>query len=154
MRIHIAGKWSGEYHYASSSEEMLPAVVGFTLVLRKGWFGRFRGKVRNDPATGMLEEGTVEGRLKAQKVEMVKQFPVCRVNHEGKNITAGELLRNRGIEIPEGVELPHRAIEYEGSFTDSDHAEGSWRISFGPLEFWGYVMQMREMTGTWCMWRD
>ncbi|MDB6118469.1 MAG: hypothetical protein JWO08_2250 [Verrucomicrobiaceae bacterium] len=152
-KLDISGAWTGEYRYSTPDEEALGA-VGFTLMLNKGWFGKFCGTVQNDPAKGMLEEGEVSGRLLCGRLKMEKRYPVCRVSYKGQLQTIGEMLRDQGVDVPEDVEPPHLPIEYKGAFTDQNMAEGSWLIHAGTIEFWGFAWQISSTFGTWRMWRN
>ena len=64
------GRWLGKYRYDPSPLFSQPTpVVRFTLTLKKTWFGRLRGYVQDDPATGMPERGIVRGKVAGLDVE-------------------------------------------------------------------------------------
>ena len=147
-RQSVTGRWSGQYCYDPTEKMAVPGAVGFTLILKQGWFGRFSGTV-TDGAGGMPGVGTIRGRLKSPRIEFVKQMPVSYVGTpEGVAITLRESVAKLGIESK--ADVPHAPIYYSGEFVDTSHAQGQWIIRAARVPLGdGRVLNMPEGRGTW-----
>jgi hypothetical protein len=125
--------------------------VQFTLTLKQGWFGRFKGAVTDDGPGGMPETGVIKGRISFPKVAFAKFMPVCYVtNAEGRPITMREYL----IELGHTCERDpaHSPIFYTGEFSSPSQAQGRWLIRAGSFFLDdGRFFKMGEARGSWTM---
>ena len=146
---NVTGTWRGTYSYEPS--ELMPQrePVPFTLILKQGWLGHFTGSVSDDPVLGMPEVGSIDGYFSFPRIEFTKQMPVSRiVMRDGRRGTLRQFLVEEGHICDHDV--PHRPIFYQGEFSDSHHAQGTWIIEAGPLPLGdGRVLKMAEAKGTW-----
>jgi hypothetical protein len=128
-RWDITGSCSGEYSYDSHhSLPGVPSSVSFTLSAHQGWFGRFKGVVRDDPTSGLAEEASVRGRVAGTRLTFWKRYPVLYVYFEGKLAAIDEQLRaQHGIKLDRNI-LP-APIRYCGEYDPVDGAvRGTWEV--------------------------
>jgi hypothetical protein len=59
----ITGTWKGTYSYQPVEHILNLDPVAFTLILKQGWFGRFKGTVTDDGLGGMPGTGFIEGHF-------------------------------------------------------------------------------------------
>lgn len=145
----VTGVWRGIYNFGLSEQMPALAPVPFTLTLRQGWFGRFKGTVTDDRAPGMPGIGTITGFFSYPHIQFTKQMPICYViTPEGRSVSLRDILLEEGHACDN--ELPHFPIRYHGEFIDPMHARGSWRIMAGVLELPnGLTMNVVESYGKW-----
>jgi hypothetical protein len=147
----VTGVWRGVYSYEISKTMPGFEPVPFTLILKQGWFGYFKGSVNDDPKLGMPETGRIEGHFSFPKIEFTKLMPVCRIAMpDGRRGTLREFLIERGIRCDH--DIPHKPIKYNGEFSDPQHAQGIWIIEPGPLSLAsGEVVRIPGARGNWKM---
>lgn len=126
-QVRIAGRWRGIYRYHPS--ELVPKrdPVSFTLTLKQGWFGRFKGTVEDDSGRGMPGVGSVDGHFSYPRVRFIKQMPTAYIaTPQGGRTTLREALEKFGLKL--AGDAPHPPILYTGEFVDPTHARGTWVI--------------------------
>jgi len=138
----LTGQWRGEYRFG----ELYPAnllAVPFLMELRGGWFRRFRGTVRDDPARGMPELGLVRGRFVGVTITFTKFMPVGYTYTEsGARKTLRSIVQSHTGHDPGEIKNP--PVHYTGTFDpDSVVFRGDWRLA---APFSG--------SGTWWMARE
>jgi hypothetical protein len=145
----VTGTWRGTYNYAPTAILPNRESVRFTLALKQGWFGHFKGIVTDDSAHGMPGTGLIKGCFSFPRIEFIKRMPVCSVvTPEGRQMTLREFLIGQGISCRQ--ELPHRPISYQGEFSSSTQAHGSWLLKGGSFPLGnGLVLNLEESKGTW-----
>lgn len=157
-RLDIGGTWVGQYGYDEDFPDDVPPPVAFTLTARPGWFGRFRGTVRDDPAAGVPDEAAVRGWVTETTVEFRKQYPVFYMQLRGERVTLREYMEElNGVSIDRDV--PPKPIHYRGEYDPVRGAfAGAWRIPGGPVWLSSNGRSLRlefpECTGVWAMRRD
>jgi hypothetical protein len=129
-RWDATGSWAGEFWYSPDPAFAdLPQPVGFTLTARQGWFGRFRGAVRDDPIGGSApEEAAVAGRAAGGRLWFRKRYPACYVWAGGRLATLGEQMEaSYGLRLDR--DPPAAPIRYRGEFeADGQAAGGQWEV--------------------------
>lgn len=145
----VTGTWHGTYGYAPVEHIPKREPVPFTLELKQGWFGRFTGTVTDHGQHGMPGIGSVEGYFSFPRIEFTKQMPVCYVaTTDGRSITMREHLIEQGHSCERDV--LHMPIFYEGEFSSSSRAQGTWIIRAGPVSLGdGRAIQVPESKGSW-----
>jgi hypothetical protein len=145
----VTGTWRGSYSYDPSERMANREPVPFTLTLKQGWFGRFAGGVTEDPSRGVPGTGVIEGYFSSPRIEFYKEMPVSYVaTPDGRRITFRDFLIEQGHVCEQ--DIPPRPIFYQGEFSDSHHAQGTWIIEAGPLPLGdGRGLKMTETKGTW-----
>ena len=145
----VTGTWKGTYSY--QPVEHIPNLdpVAFTLTLKQGWFGRFKGTVTDDGLGGMPGTGFIEGHFSFPCIEFTKQMPICHVaTPNGRSITMREYLKEQGHACAH--DIPHPPIFYKGEFLSPIRAQGTWIIRAGPIFLGdGRVVQVPEAKGIW-----
>ncbi len=148
-RTKITGVWRGAYGYASKSAHE-GIVVRFTLKLKQGWLGHFKGEVTEDPPEGALGTGFVDGYFGNRTIEFTKQMPVGYIRRpDGTRVSMREYFIEHGHGCEQ--ELPGSPISYEGAFLEANRVQGVWIIRPGRISLpdgWG--MDGRQSTGLWC----
>jgi hypothetical protein len=139
----VEGSWVGEYRFDSDRVDAIHATA-FTLHLSPGWFGRFRGTVQDDPATGMPDPGLLKGKVRGNSVRFWKLMPVAYHFELGPDQRGdpSKMLRSSGA---------HPPILYEGVY-DSDKGvmTGTWHMPHGTLvDALGRSRRSLPLTGTW-----
>jgi len=144
----VEGVWDGQFlRDGAAPGEGVP----FTLTLKEGWFGRFRGTVREDPARGGVpEEGRIRGRVKGFNLRFVKWMPVL---YMPDGTTASRyILETQGVDVQH--EIGHPPVIYEGRYDpENDRARGAWL--FGPYKIFIWIdgvsvrHEVERATGTW-----
>src|SRR5262245_15821827 len=106
-RRTVSGRWSGSYAYdPTPGLDALPT-IGFVLEVGSEHAGRFRGTVRDDPAAGTPEAGTLEGHASGDRVEFVKRMPVLYLFESGRVRHIAECVREWwGVELDGPVPAP------------------------------------------------
>jgi hypothetical protein len=147
----VTGLWRGIYSFDASERLPQRAPVSFTLNLKQGWFGRFKGSVTDDPASGMPGTGVIFGRLSFPRIAFIKQMPVCCVAVPGGSmITLREYLIGNGYHCEK--DPPHSPILYEGEFSSPSLAQGTWVIRAGQRSLPdGRALKTLETKGSWSM---
>jgi hypothetical protein len=117
------GRWSGEYKFAA-----VPGVFAggmpskFTLELHQTQFGFFRGRVQDDPTTGMPEPGEIFGWRTGDRVFFLKRMPsryVRQIDPETKRVS--ERIKRDGRR--------HPTILYTGRWIwERNELQGRWRF--------------------------
>jgi hypothetical protein len=145
----VTGTWQGTYSY--DPVEHIPKFqpVPFTLNLKQGWFGRFTGTVTDGGPRGMPGTGVIEGHFSFPRIAFTKRMSVCYVTTpDGRTITMREYLIEQGHACERDV--PHTPIYYEGKFSSSSRAQGTWFIRAGLVPLGdGRAVQMPEARGGW-----
>jgi hypothetical protein len=128
-RSRLAGTWAGTYEFYGHGGFEPLAPSNFTLWLRDGFFGRFRGFVRDDPFTGMPDTGKIDGVLRADQVSFTKRMPrMFFGSAEGQPPKPmSELV------LPDGSkpfdDVPHPLLHYRGVLSVSGtSATGTWTL--------------------------
>ena len=119
----IKGHWTGEYRYDGRPGAYAGGrPSGFTMELEKTGLGFFKGKVQDDPTTGMPDVGKIHGWRASSKVYFVKRMPVRSVRRV--DLETGE--------VGERIRDPrrrHPRILYSGRwYAESKELRGEWRI--------------------------
>src|SRR5215207_10054835 len=128
-RWDVTGVWAGEYWYDPSPQfPALPPPTPFRLVAEQGWFGRFRGTVRDAPAGGQPAEAAVAGRVTRTGLWFRKWYPVDYVWLGDRVVTLAD-----GVAAEHGVRLdadPAPApIWYRGECDPADGGvRGTWEV--------------------------
>ena len=145
----ITGTWRGTYSYDPVETIPRPDAVPFTLTLKQGWFGRFKGTVTDDATRGMPGTGAIAGYFSFPRIEFTKRMPVCYVTTpDGRSITMREHLVELGHACEHDV--PHMPIFYQGKFSGPTRAQGTWIIRAGPVSLLdGRAVQVPEARGVW-----
>jgi hypothetical protein len=132
LASQLDGEWVGKYRISDEwrSAVSSPRVVGFTLRLSSRGLWKFRGSVRDDPATGMPEEGEVEGWRVGSWVRFTKRMPVFRVSFEGRTVPVAEYVRaTMGVDLDPSVIPPHPLIRYRGRLAGEGRVMGGhWQM--------------------------
>lgn len=159
VRWDITGSWVGEYFYhPSPAFPTLPPGSGFTLTTTRGWFGRFRGFVQDDPATGAPVEADVTGWVFGKTVRFRKQYRAFYINLGVRRVTLREHLElDHGMPLDRDV--PARPIRYSGTYDpEEDVITGTWRISSGQIRIRSrgriFHIPVPVLTGSWSMRRQ
>jgi hypothetical protein len=90
--------------------------------LEETGLGFFKGKVQDDPASGMLELGKIHGWRASCKIYFVKRMPVLTVRYvDPETRQLGERIRD--------PQRRHPVILYSGRwYAESSELRGEWRI--------------------------
>lgn len=156
---NVTGQWVGQYEYNACDElPTPPPPVKFTLIVRQGWFGRFRGTIQDDPVCGAPEQAQTWGRVNETGLTFMKRYPVVYVGVESTHVKLRDYLEMElGLELDENIEpMP---IHYEGLVDAAGQSvQGTWHISahgipFQSREQW-MVLDIAPTSGTWKMERQ
>jgi hypothetical protein len=134
MGWNATGTWRGHYSYDPNPDlPDVPERTGFVLRLKQSWwFGWLTGEVSDDPPHGMPGLGSVEGRVRADRIEFVKRMPEFHVCHEGRSTPLAEYLAAFGHHLDESP--PHAPIHYTGVYVAAtDELVGTWEIRAGRM---------------------
>jgi hypothetical protein len=132
----ITGSWQGHYAYDPTSENPHPVpAVPFRLQLKQGWFGRFSGRVQDDPGRGTPQEGTIKGVVSGDQIEFVKWQPVCYMRDGDRLQSLREYLESQCNLPPDrDVQLP--PINYRGRYdAATGRVAGTWEMRAGVIRF-------------------
>jgi hypothetical protein len=148
-RGKTTGLWRGAYGYDNKGP-LATKVVAFTLILKQGWLGHFRGTVTEDAPMGMPGVGKVDGFFEWPTIEFTKQMPVgYMARPDGGRVTLREYFKEHGHACEN--ELPSPPISYEGTFLDANRVQGFWVIK--PIRLLspdGWGVTLSQSTGLWC----
>ncbi len=145
----FTGTWSGSYGYDPAENMPVRDSTPFTLRLKHGWFGRFKGVVNESGPNAMPETGAIRGRLSFPFLEFTKIMPIAYLSlSDGTVVSWPEYLRLRNLDGD--PKLPHPPIIYKGVFLDTSRAEGVWIIMPGriPLRD-GRALRRIGASGKW-----
>jgi hypothetical protein len=146
---YIEGRWRGEYAYDPSDIIPTRPSVGFSLCLKRGWFGRFTGTVTDDPPNGVPGTGLIEGSFAFPRIRFIKRMPIAYTAlPDGRKLTLRESIIEKGY--PCERDYPAPQILYRGLFSDGRRAEGTWILN--PLFIRlpdGRALRTTGATGTW-----
>jgi hypothetical protein len=129
--FEIDGRWQGEYSYdPSDAIPVLPPPTRFVLTAKRGWFGRFKGVIQDDPEGGVVEPAAVRGKLYGFSIAFTKRYPIAYTRHEGRPMPMAEYLESvKGIALD--YDIPGIPIKYEGQYNTLEQSmSGVW--FFGP----------------------
>src|SRR6185436_20149698 len=112
----LTGKWRGTYAYGPRYGAAAGKFVAFELDLKQTLLGFFWGHVRDDPATGLMEQGKIRGRVSGNSIWFWKMMPVGRmVLDDGTTITMREMyVRTTGK--PLAREIAAMPVRYDGNW--------------------------------------
>lgn len=145
----VTGTWKGSYSYDPLDHNPRLDPVAFTLTLKQGWFGSFTGTATDDGPRAIPGTGVIKGYFSFPRIEFTKRMPVCYVfTPDGRNITLREYLIEQGHKCDRDV--PRMPIFYEGEFSSSSRAQGTWIIRAGPVFLGdGRAVQLPGSKGSW-----
>jgi hypothetical protein len=148
---NVEGEWRGRYFYDLVNDLYPREGVPFEMSLAEGWFGRFRGKVREDASQGGLpEEGRIRGRIRGDRISFLKRMPIYHV--AGGATMAEYILEHYRVDVRR--HLRHPPIRYVGKYDFvADRATGRWSIARHKLLTLArgrlLVFGTERTTGTW-----
>ena len=148
----LDGTWRGTYHYDLLENIPFRPSTDFTLVIKQGWFGFFKGSVTDDTPNGPPDTGSIAGDFSYPRISFTKKMPIWYVfQPDGTRVTFREFIIGKGYAGRE--EFPGPAIIYEGKFSEPHQAEGTWFINPQFIRLRGNrkVAVNRRTTGTWNM---
>ncbi len=150
-RKTVTGRWRGTYEYDTTASMPKQTSVPFTLNLRQGWFGTFKGDVTEAGPNTTPGTGTVRGWMSFPRIEFTKEMPVgYTLKPDGSLISIRESIIAQGRPCDEDV--AGSEITYRGKFTAPDRAEGVWVIDAAVLPLPGDLwLPVPLTTGTWKM---
>lgn len=136
--MELRGIWKGFYQYKNKRlpESYSTRNTAFTIEIISFDGVHFEGKVYDDLETGGTRGiGTIEGKIKNNKIRFVKKMPISTVVYPDGTVVEED--------------KPHRNIYYEGSFNNNVFT-GIWRFKFG-IEFRRGILIYPPSKGTWQM---
>jgi hypothetical protein len=153
----ITGEWVGEYAFdPGPAYPTLPTGIRFTLVVRQGWFGRFRGTAQDAAKCFSVAPATIVGRVAGLKLSFRKLYPEFYVaSRDGGWATLRDYIEGE-LALPLDQDVPPDPVWYSGGYDpDEQTARGTWRIEAGVLQFWSRGRRCTSdwpgTSGTWVM---
>lgn len=136
------GHWVGQYKFDKEVHQKMTGFdsTNFEIEITTVDNNNFLGKVQDDLTTGGTEGiGEIEGKVRGDIVEFVKQMPVMTL-----------LVGNKGRKNT--LNRKHRKIFYSGIFSsDRKSISGQWRFRFGFIWFGLIPIPIAPTKGTWEM---
>jgi hypothetical protein len=129
--------WLGTYSYNPTPGTPEHSIVSFTIQIKFGWLGRFKGWIDEDEL-GIPERATISGTIRGRRIHFKKWY-----KSSWSTDCTGKLVALTSVK-------PH-VIHYEGSFESEYSAiKGSWKIKARRnLTIDGVTYDFAESTGTW-----
>lgn len=156
----IGGVWNGEYEYdPDPARPMQRSPVAFTLVARRGWFGRFTGTIQDDARTGIPCQAVVSGRISGLRIVFAKQYPEWHLlAPDGRHVTLRDRLATTH-NLPLDEDIPPPPIQYTGRYDPSLRiVVGAWRIEAAQVGVRSggrtYTVRTAGLSGSWSMRRQ
>jgi hypothetical protein len=151
----VAGEWRGRFSYDQNG---LPG-SGFTLHLRAGFFGRFRGYAVDDDPRLAADRPRVRGRVIGDAITFTKQYDTFFVAGPKHGTETLEEYFEREYSIVLEEKAPGLTIHYTGRYEPRrDVFRGRWEIRKGELLLkvndQNATWPIREAGGRWIMKRD
>lgn len=150
----LAGNWTGTYDYLEP-EVKGSKRIGFTLEIFGGSSWRVRGRVLEDPITGMDGCGTISGWSWGRHIWFQKVMPYLQVTHDPNPIALDDYLQAQFGERLAGDPGPH-AVSYRGAVGQNQNSVGgTWTIPHRRLVLSsGRVITIPFARGSWEMSRQ
>jgi hypothetical protein len=150
-RRPVTGTWNGIYFYDHLPFPGHEDGVNFVLNLQQNFWDRFirrfRGTVE-DGKEGMPGVGQVRGAFSSKKLRFWKFMPEMYVMSMDGPQTLRDYFESNGYDVTK--KYSHRPILYEGTFSDADHASGTWTLSSNVLRLnTKQFFRILKGTGTW-----
>ncbi len=152
----ITGIWDGEYRYDVNDRrsDMIPNVP-FSLTAHRGWFGRFKGVIQDNPRQAAIAEARICGTINSEELTFFKQYPVFYVMSGPNWVTLKQSLeQNHGLSLDH--ELIPPPIVYQGYYDKNDESvRGTWRVEAQLIQFWSQgqsrKLPCKAYSGSWTM---
>ena len=116
----MKGKWIGEYWFTEKApDNLLNRKTNFEAQIDSIENSKFSGWVKDDLSSGGTKgKGTIDGKIKGNKVKFVKQMPILT------------LIIGNDEKIEENK--PHKPIYYQGTINlEKNEITGTWRFKQG-----------------------
>jgi hypothetical protein len=153
MPWDFSGTWVGEYAYdPDPTVPDRPAATGFRLSVQPRWFGRFGGRIEDEPAAGAPGTADVRGAVSLTGVRFTKRYDVLLFRTAAGLVSARAYLASEGY-TPLG-EVSGSPLRYVGELDPAREVlAGTWVSPKHVRRVWtmnGIIkLPFPEYSGTW-----
>jgi hypothetical protein len=155
----VTGVWAGEYWYDFNVQfPVLPPRTSFDLVVRQGWFGRFRGAAQDAQVGGHPAEAAVAGRVTRRGMRFLKRYPAAYAWAGDRMAPLGEQIwTDHGVRLD--ADPTPSPIWYRGEYDPAtETVRGTWAIRPQLVQCWSdgqpVALDMPGCSGEWRMERQ